>query len=98
WQYDLRRAQALLYAPSVGGALDRAGGTALRVVSGVVYGLWHRAQGARASRACQWLWTPLQCPDWGAGRDLRQRPAAGQKLCRLGGAGAQQLGGHPEGP
>ena len=35
--------------------------TALRVASGVVYGLWQREPSPSAPRACHGLWTTVQC-------------------------------------
>src|SRR5215468_9005902 len=96
WQYDLHRDKAVLYAPSAGVAPDRAGGPALRVASGVVYGLWHRAQGARASRACDGLWSTVQCAHGRVGRDVREWPPHGANLLRLRVAGTDQFRGNPE--
>ena len=59
-------------------------------------GRWSKAQ-VPAEHAT-WLWTPVQCPHGGGGRDVWQRPAYGANLLCLGAAGAHQLGGHPESP
>jgi Family of unknown function (DUF6444) len=51
---------------------------------GVVYGLWHRAQGASASRACDGLWSTVQCAPGRVGRDIREWSTHGTNLVRVG--------------
>jgi len=34
-----------------------------------------------ACRTCEWVWSALQCPRWGAGRDLWQRPPHSANFC-----------------
>src|SRR5215471_2217739 len=97
WQYDLCRDAAVLYTPSAGVAPHRAGGTALRVASGVVYGLWYREQRPHALRVCDRLRTTIQRAHGRVGGDVRERPPHGAHLLRLGPAGTDQPGGDPEG-
>ena len=62
----------------------------------VGYGRWPKAPGA--CRACDGLWTTVQCAHGRVGWDVRERPTHGANLLRLGTRGPHQPGGHPEGP
>ena len=81
-----------LYPSGAGAATDRHGGDTLGAVSRLVSGLWALEQSPGAHRAYHRVWTPLQCPDGGTGRDLRQRAADGADLLCVGTAGAPELG------
>src|SRR2546422_4911323 len=91
WPHGVCPDDALPDAPSDRTAAHRDGSHPLGVTSGMVAGLWHVEQGAAAPRACHGLWTPLQCPDGGTGRDLRQWPPHGANLLCVAAARPYQL-------
>jgi Family of unknown function (DUF6444) len=70
WEHNICCDHSVPYVPGDRVARDCDGGDALGFTSELVSSVWGLDAGTRPSRACQWLWSPLQCPRWGVGRDL----------------------------